>query len=159
MTEDKMVEWHHQLNGHQFEQAPGDGEGQGSLLCCSPWGRRESDMTERLNNNTNKYLLKPYLKSSCTSHCCCCIVTRSGPTLLQLHGLALQAPQSMGFPRQQYKMGMPFPSPGDLPNPGIEPTSLAVKADSLPLIHQGSPALIIRERKISLYPSLSLSKQ
>ena len=36
MTEDKMVGWHHQLNGHEFEQAPGDGEGQGSLVCCSP---------------------------------------------------------------------------------------------------------------------------
>ena len=50
MTEDKMVGWHHQLNGHEFEQAPGDGKGQGSLACCSPWGRRESDTTERLNN-------------------------------------------------------------------------------------------------------------
>ena len=51
MTEDEMVEWHYQLNGYEFEQAPGDGEGQGSLACCSPWGRKESDMTERLNNN------------------------------------------------------------------------------------------------------------
>ena len=45
-----MVEWHHQLNGHEFEQAPGDGEGQGSLECYSPWGHKELDMTERLNN-------------------------------------------------------------------------------------------------------------
>ena len=36
----EMVEWHHQLNGHEFEQAPGVGDGQGSLACCSPWGRR-----------------------------------------------------------------------------------------------------------------------
>ena len=50
-TEDEMVGWHHQLNGHEFEQAPGYGEGQGSLVCCSPWGRKESDTTERLNNN------------------------------------------------------------------------------------------------------------
>ena len=50
MTEDKMVEWHHQLNGHEFEQAPGDSEGQGSLSCCSPWGHKESDMTEQLTN-------------------------------------------------------------------------------------------------------------
>ena len=48
-TEDEMVGWHHQLNGHEFEQALGVGEGQGSLACCSPWGRRESDMTEQLN--------------------------------------------------------------------------------------------------------------
>ena len=51
MTEDEMVGWHHQLNGHEFEQALRDGDGQGSLLCCSPWGHKESDMTERLNNN------------------------------------------------------------------------------------------------------------
>ena len=46
-----MVGWHHRLNGHKFEQAPGDGEGQGSLPHCSPWGPKESDMTESLNNN------------------------------------------------------------------------------------------------------------
>ena len=45
-----MVGWHHQLNGHEFEQAPGDGKGQGSLVCCSPWGCKESDMTSQLNN-------------------------------------------------------------------------------------------------------------
>ena len=56
-----MVGWHHQLNGHEFEQTPGDGEGQGdgdgegqgSLECCSPWGCTELDMTEQLNNNNN----------------------------------------------------------------------------------------------------------
>ena len=53
-TEDEMVRWHHQLNGHQFEQTPGDGEGQRSLVCCSPWGHKESDMTEWLNNNMVK---------------------------------------------------------------------------------------------------------
>ena len=41
MTEDEMVGWHHQLNAHEFEQAPGDGEGQGSLVCCSPWGHKD----------------------------------------------------------------------------------------------------------------------
>ena len=51
MTEDKMVGWHYRLNGHEFEQAPGDGEGQGSLECCSPWGYKESDTTEQLNNS------------------------------------------------------------------------------------------------------------
>ena len=49
MTEDEMVGWHHQLNGHEFEQAPGVGDGQEGLACCSPWGRKESDMTERLH--------------------------------------------------------------------------------------------------------------
>ena len=53
-----MVGWHHKLNGQEFEQAPGDGEGQGSLVCCSPWGHEESEMTERLNNNNNKFINK-----------------------------------------------------------------------------------------------------
>ena len=48
-TEDEMVGWHHQLDGHEFEQAPGVGDGQGSLACSSPWHHTESDMTERLN--------------------------------------------------------------------------------------------------------------
>ena len=56
MPEDEMVEWHHRLDGYEFEQAPGDGEGQSSLECCSPWGRKDSDMTERLNNNNNLWL-------------------------------------------------------------------------------------------------------
>ena len=49
-----MVGWHHRLDGHEFEQAPGDSEGQGSLARCSPWGPRESDTTERLNSNKNQ---------------------------------------------------------------------------------------------------------
>ena len=44
-TEDEMVGWHHQINGHEFEQTAGDGEEQGSLACCSPWGHKESDAT------------------------------------------------------------------------------------------------------------------
>ena len=47
-----MVGWHHGLDGHEFEQGLGDGEGQGNLVCCSPCGRKELDMTEQLNNNT-----------------------------------------------------------------------------------------------------------
>ena len=53
LTEDEMVGWHHWLNRLEFEEAPGDGEGQGSLVCCSPWGHKESHTTERLNNNNN----------------------------------------------------------------------------------------------------------
>ena len=45
-TEDETVGWHHQVNGHEFEQTPGDSDGQGSLVCCSPWGRKELDTTE-----------------------------------------------------------------------------------------------------------------
>ena len=50
MTEDKTVGWHHWLSGHEFEKTLGDGEGQGSLACCCPWGFKESDTTEQLNN-------------------------------------------------------------------------------------------------------------
>ena len=49
MTEDEMIGRHHGLNGHEFEQALGTGDGQGILACCSPWGHRESDTTEQLN--------------------------------------------------------------------------------------------------------------
>ena len=48
MTEDEMVGWHHRLDGLEFEQIPGVGDGQGSLACCSPWGCKESDATEWL---------------------------------------------------------------------------------------------------------------
>ena len=49
MTEDETLGWYHRLDGHEFEQAPGVGDGQGSLVCYSPWGREESDTTEQLN--------------------------------------------------------------------------------------------------------------
>ena len=45
VTEDEMVGWYHRLNGHEFEETPGDGEGQGNMVCCSPWGHKELDMT------------------------------------------------------------------------------------------------------------------
>ena len=48
---DEMVRWQHRLSGHEFEQTLGDGEGQGNLACCSPYGHKESDMPEQLNNN------------------------------------------------------------------------------------------------------------
>ena len=50
MREDEMVGWHHHFNGHEFEQTPGDGDGQGSLVCCSLWGRKELDIAEQLNH-------------------------------------------------------------------------------------------------------------
>ena len=65
-TEDEMVGWHHQLDGHEFEQALGVGDGQGSMACCSPWGHKESDITEWLNwqepLNTN-YVPKTWLSN------------------------------------------------------------------------------------------------
>ena len=53
LTEDEMVGWHHRLNAHEFEQAPGDGEGPGSLVCNSALGHKESDTIEQLTNNNN----------------------------------------------------------------------------------------------------------
>ena len=74
-TEDKMVGWDHRLNGHEFEQALGDGEQQGSLACCSPWGHKESDTTEQLNNSNQTYKtrwqhLPAFLGHKWQSHCC-----------------------------------------------------------------------------------------
>ena len=63
MTEDEMFAWHHHLVGHEFEQAVGVGDGQGSLACCSPWGRKELDTAERLNR-TEK-LKMPHLCDFC----------------------------------------------------------------------------------------------
>ena len=62
MTDDEMIGWHHLLDGHEFEQALGVGEGQGSLACCCPWGLKVLDMTEGLNNNiiTFKYNFKNF---------------------------------------------------------------------------------------------------
>ena len=69
--------------------------------------------------------------------------------------VALQAPLSMGFPKQEYWSGLPVPSLGDLPNPGIEPMSPAVQADYLPQSHQGSPSTLIDTIQISFGDSSS----
>ena len=79
-TEDKMVGWHHRLNGHEFEEALGVGDGQGNLVCCNPWGCKESDMTEWLNWKW-KWL--------------CCVWLFATPWTIQ----------SMEFPRPEYWSG------------------------------------------------------
>ena len=100
MTEDEMFEWHHRLNGCEFEQAPENAEGQGSLACCSPCGCKELDTTEQLNNNNAVYLLLLLLsRFSRVSHC-------ATPETA-----AHQAPPSLGFSRQEHWSGLPFPSP------------------------------------------------
>ena len=95
MTDVEMVGWHHRFNGHEFEQTPGDGEGQGSLVSYSPCGHKELGMTVRLNNcnkppgqwycygNLNSWDFGPMQKSSLTFVicCCCCSVAKSRPTL------------------------------------------------------------------------------
>ena len=62
MIEDEMIGWHPWFNGHEYEQALGDGEGQWSLACGSPWGHKESEMTEWLNNNNNNKSITLYYK-------------------------------------------------------------------------------------------------
>ena len=63
-----MVGWHHRLDGHEFEQAPGVGEGEGSLACCSHWDHKESDTSEQLNNNKNRaiknYIFKYFMNGN-----------------------------------------------------------------------------------------------
>ena len=59
MTEDEMVGWCHRLNGHEVRQTRGDGEGQGGLACCSPWGHKRLDMTWQLNNNISNSQFPP----------------------------------------------------------------------------------------------------
>ena len=74
---------------------------------------------------------------------CVYSVSQSCRTLCDPTGLACQASLSMGFPRQEYWNELPFPTPGDLPDPGIEPMSPVLQADSSPLNHQGSPRLYL----------------
>ena len=57
MTEDEMIAWHHQLDGHGFGWTPGVGDGHGGLSCCGSWGRKESDTTEQLNGTENRHLI------------------------------------------------------------------------------------------------------
>ena len=60
-SEDEMARWYHQCNGHELRQTPGDGEGQGGLICCSPWGHNKLDVTGPLNNNKLIELLQKIL--------------------------------------------------------------------------------------------------
>ena len=65
-TEDEMAGWHHRLNGHEFEWSPGDGDGQGGLMCCDSWGCKESEMTECLN-----WTERTIIRQNTESRCCC----------------------------------------------------------------------------------------
>jgi len=97
MTEDEMVGWHHQLDGHEFEQALGVGDGQGSLVCCSPWGGKESDRTEHLNWT---YLFYLFAHSPKLSHCIISFLRVEGPCLSYF----LMHPHFLALCRQSVKM-------------------------------------------------------
>ena len=116
-TEDKMVGWHHQLNGHGFGLTLGVGDGQGGLECCGSWGHRvRHDWATELN----------WLNKCCCQSVSCVWLFSTSRTTVH------NAPLSMGLWRQEYWSGLPFHSPEDLPNSGIKPGSPALQADSLP---------------------------
>ena len=162
-----MVGWYHRLDGHKLEQATGVCDGQGSLACCSPWGRKESDTTEGLNwlaESNGNWLLKLEIipqsvfgvflspqKTLYTKGLRELLLSQQKPPSerdLQKQGkkndkllcimsnsfatTACQAPLSTPFSRQEHWSGLPFPLPGNLPNPGIKPGFPALQADSLP---------------------------
>ena len=112
MTKDEMIEWHHRLKGHEFEQTPGGGEEQGSLACCSPWGHNESDTTEQLNNN-RAHVHAGLPRTAYRTLECYREAARHTPPLPQLNPVSLPPPRcvhtldmlmktplptSMGFP-------------------------------------------------------------
>ena len=144
MREDKMVEWHHWLHGHEFEQPPRVGDGQGSLACCSPWSHKVGHnwATElnwitppnpfffpHLSEKLSTGLLPPSMWKN---------VKVNVKVLVAQLCLTLCNPMdcsplgSMEFSRQEHWSGLPFPSPGDFPDPGTEPRSPALQVDSLP---------------------------
>ena len=168
-----MAGWHHQLDGLEFEQIPGVGDGQGGLACCNSWSCKELGMTEWLNwteltdvkipsrlwlflalfitedlttgswelakmfinvekKNTsfrawtaqrhdmvNRHFSGIEKVKESESEVPQSVVSNS----VTPRTVAYHVPPSMGFSRQEYWSGLPFPSPGDLPNPGIEPGS------------------------------------
>ena len=123
-TEDEIAGRHYQL-GREFEWTPGVGDGQGCLACCNSWGHKESDTTERLNwteLNWTERGLAMLLHECMLGHIRLCVTPWT---------VAHQVLLSMEFARQEYWSRLPFPSPGDLPNPGIEPGFPALQADSL----------------------------
>ena len=133
VIENEMVGWHHWLNGHEFEQTLGVGDGQASLACCSTWVA-ESDMTKGLN--WLKWVI--YLVLLCLF---ASLVSKSASLCTAAHRAL-----SMGFSREEYWSGLPCPPPGNLLHPGIQPESPispALQTDSLLLSHWENPAIYL----------------
>ena len=106
-TEDEMVGWHHRVNGHELEQALGDGEGQESLVSCSPWGRKESDTTERLHFHFSLSCIREGngnpLQCSCLENprdggACCAAIYGVAQSWTPLKRLSSSSSSSMDFP-------------------------------------------------------------
>ena len=143
-TEDEMVGWHHQLNGHRFGWTLGVSDGQGGLVCCCLWGYKELDTTEWLNWTEDQisfvYLNKAFhlIAAENTLFSSACgtffridhmkmkmLFIQLWPTLCNTMIVACETLWSMEFSRQEYWTGLLFPSPGYFPEPGIEPMSPA----------------------------------
>jgi len=121
------MRWLDGIIGHEFEQALGVGDGQGSLACCSPWGHKKSDMTEGLN--WTKLRCSQDGQSSIPLGVEQCVHTYSCSTLCNPMDCSPLGSSVHGvFQMQEYWSELPFPSPGDLPNPGIKPVSLVSPA-------------------------------
>ena len=116
------------------------GPGSGAIFCCSKlclWGKRKYSLVQILMHFP--------------SICCCCLVAKSCPTFTTPWTVAHQVPLSMGFLRQDYWSGLPFPSPEDLPNVGIEPMSPALAGIFFTPESPGKPLSKYKELQIS-YP-------
>ena len=100
------------------------------------WYRLQHSLSNNGNHKNSIYLY------NCTNLCCCCVSCSVVSDYETLWIVAHQAPLFMGFPRQEYWSGLPFPSPGDLPNPGIKPGSPVSQADSLPPEKPGRPSFV-----------------
>ena len=132
-TEDEMVGWHHQLNGHKFEKALGVGDGQGSLVHCSPWGHKESDMTEQLNwteldmNKLGSLLLRKtesilYMKIIHIIIFYLCLSVKLLQSCLTLCDPMGSSPPGFSVHEilQARTLELPYALPADLPNPMTE---------------------------------------
>ena len=153
MTEDEMVGRHHWFNGHGFEQTLGNDEGQGSLACCSPWGRKEQDMTERLNNEQTMCLTPSSLSCSPLDLYCITQDLSLGfpDSLLVAHGL--QRVQA-----QQWQPSMQLACGILALGPGIKPASPALQGGFLTIEPLGKYLHLGLKNKTKLQTGQSKTK-
>ena len=142
MTEDEILEWHHWLDGHEFEQSPGIGDGQGSLACRSLWSHKESDTTEWVN-----WIEFPYHILPCVCMCLCACVLSCVQLFLTPWTVAHQAPLSMDFLSKNTGAGCHFLLQGSSwPRDGIQVSCIASWF-----------FIIWVPRKINIFPTYILS--
>jgi len=138
MTGNEVVGWHHWLNGHEFEQTPGVGDGQGSLVCYNPWSCRvRHDLLTELNwteYTDAKKLLYPKRHKLSVFHLSSKIRKWKSPSCVQLFVTPV-----LGILQARILDWVAIPSPGDIPNPGIRLKSPALQEDSLPAEPPGKP--------------------